>query len=134
MPRKKPKDFAKESKNMFRLWGKVKRGQSRGKKLGFPTANINLHNKMAQGVYVSKIKIKSQFFTALTFIGNATTFNEENYLAESYILNFDKDIYGEFISVYLLKKIRGNIKFKTANDLIKQMKKDEKQALEYFKQ
>lgn len=105
----------------------------RGKKLGFPTANVNLYKKIPEGIYVSKTKIGKSIYPGLTFIGIAKTFNEKKLHAETYILDFKKNIYDKWISVKLLKKIRGNKKFKSAEELVEQMKEDEKKARKYFK-
>lgn len=117
---------------MFRFWGKVKKGKGRGKDLGFPTANLNLHKKIPEGVYLSLTKINEKQIPSLTFIGSAKTFNEKKYQAESYLLDFSGSLYGKYISVNLFKKIRGNLKFKTVKDLINQMKEDKKAAEKFF--
>lgn len=117
----------------YKFWGKVRKHNQRGKKLGFPTANINLAKNIPEGIYVSFAKIENSTHPALTFIGKAKTFNEKRFQAEIYILNFKQDIYGKWLSVFLLKRIRGNKKFNSAQDLITQMQKDEKEAREYFK-
>lgn len=117
---------------MFRFRGKVRSHNRRGKSLGFPTANVDLHQKIPEGVYISKTKILNKKYNSLTFIGQVKTFNEQRYHSETYILDFDQNIYDKWISIELLKKIRGNIKFNSAKDLIKQMKEDEKQARNYF--
>lgn len=116
-----------------KFWGKVRKHQLRGHKLGFPTANINLSKKIPEGIYFSQTKIKNQKFCSLTFIGKAETFNEKKYHSETYILNFNKNIYGSWVTILLLKKIRKNKKFSSATKLIDQMKKDEQQAKKYFK-
>lgn len=118
---------------MYVFWGKVRRHNQRGKKLGFPTANINLAKNIPEGIYVSYTKIGNSVYPGLTFIGQARTFNEKSFQAETYILDFKQDIYGKWLSVKLLKRIRGNRKFNSAQDLIAQMKKDEKEAREYFR-
>lgn len=115
------------------LKGKVKQGKKRGKSLGFPTANINLHKKIAQGIYISEITLDKKIYPALTFVGNAKTFGEKQVMAENYLLNFKSNLYEKWISVRLLKKIRSNEKFKSVSDLTNQMKKDKKQAERYFK-
>lgn len=117
----------------MKFWGKVRRHNRRGKKLGFPTANINLHKKIAEGIYVSITKIGKSQFPGLTFIGKVKTFNEKIFHSETYILDFNQNIYGKWITVDLLKKIRENKKFKSVENLIKQMKKDEQMAREYFR-
>jgi len=117
---------------MDRFWGKVRKHNQRGKTLGFPTANINLKKKIPEGIYLSQTKIRKVLYPSLTFIGQAKTFSETKFLAETYILDFNNNIYHKWISVKLLKKIRNNQKFNSAKELIKQMKKDEEEARRYF--
>lgn len=116
----------------LKIWGKVRKHNQRGRKLGFSTANINLTQKIPDGIYISKTKIENNFYPSLTFIGIAKTFEEKKFHAETYILDFDKNIYGKWISVELIKKIRENMKFNTPEELIEQMKKDETEARAYF--
>jgi len=118
---------------MYKFWGKVKKHNQRGKKLGFPTTNVNLYKNIPEGIYVSRIKLNGQQFNSITFIGAAKTFGETKLSTETYILDFDKNLYGKWISVKLLKKLRENKKFSSADELINQMKKDEKAARKYFK-
>jgi riboflavin kinase/FMN adenylyltransferase len=115
------------------IWGKVRTGNKRGKSIGFPTANIALHVDIAEGVYLSEVTVSNKKFSSLTFVGAAKTFNEQKKMIESYILDFNKDVYGEWITIRLLKKIRGNIKFKSEKELIEQIKKDLIIAKEFFK-
>ncbi len=117
---------------MYTFWVKVRKNIQRGKKLGFPTANINLVKKIPEGIYISKSKIDGRIYPSLTFIGIAKTFNEKIFQAETYILDFKKDIYGKWVTIELLKKIRENKKFPSAQDLMIQMKKDEAAARKYF--
>lgn len=127
---------------MYKFWGKVRKHNQRGKKLGFPTANVNLHKQIPEGIYVSTASVegkkykqslkKLRFYKSITFIGIVKTFNERHFHSETYILDFDKNIYNVWITVELLKKIRSNKKFKNADELITQMKKDEKAARKYF--
>ena len=69
----------------------------------------------------------------MTFIGAAQTFNETTYQAETYVLDFDQDVYGESVTVSLLKKMRDNQKFDSEEALIKQMEDDEREARAFFK-
>ncbi len=117
----------------YKIWGKVRTGSQRGKKLGFPTANITLRKNIPEGIYISKTKIKNKYYPSLTFIGRAITFNETEFKAETYLLYFVENLYNTWISVSLIKKLRGNKKFDNAKDLIRQMDKDKKEAIEYFK-
>ena len=118
---------------MHKFWGKVKKHNQRGRKLGFPTANINLSKNIEEGIYISKTKIEHKLYPSLTFIGQAKTFNEKKFHAENYILDFNQKIYDQWISVNLLKKIRENKKFDSVKELVAQMREDEKKAREYLK-
>lgn len=119
---------------MYKFWGKVRKNNQRGRELGFPTANVNLRKKIPEGIYLSKTKAAGIISPSLAFIGTAKTFSEKKFHGEIYILNFNKNIYDQWISVKLLKKIRNNKKFNSVENLINQMKKDEAMAREYFKQ
>ena len=113
--------------------GIVVRGKNRGKKLGYPTANVLIEAIFKEGVYVSETTLDKNKLQSITFIGNAKTFNEQDYQSETYILDFNQDIYDQKIEVQLLKKIRDNQKFESADALILQMKKDEEEGRKYFK-
>lgn len=117
---------------MQKLWGKIRKGNQRGRELGFPTANILLHKVIPEGIYISEIRVENKLYPAVTFIGTAKTFNENKYQAETFILNFTKQIYDEWATVTLLKKIRDNKRFNSAQELINQMKLDIKAAEKYF--
>lgn len=112
--------------------GKVKKGKNRGKLLGFPTANIVLNKKIPEGIYASEVLINGKVYRSATFIGEAKTFGEKDYQGESYILDFNVNIYGKLIEVRLYKKIRDNKKFPSKEALIKQMKKDVEDVLAFF--
>lgn len=114
------------------FWGKVRAGKKRGRILGFPTANVRLRKKIPEGIYIAKTKIDSVWYPSLTFIGEAKTFHEDTYQAETFILSFHKNIYDKWISTRLLKKIRENKKFSSENQLVAEMKKDEKIAENFF--
>jgi riboflavin kinase/FMN adenylyltransferase len=121
-------------KPIHTLNGTVQDGNKRGKELGFPTINFPTEQFIDEGVYLSRTLFQNTWFNSLTFIGAAKTFDEKDYLAETYILDFNKDIYGETVTVTILKKLRGNTKFPSVIELIDQMKQDEKDAREFFSQ
>lgn len=110
----------------MKFWGKVSKYNQRGKKLGFPTANVNLRKAIPEGIYISKLKLNQSIYPSLTFIGQAR-------VAETYILDFNTNIYNQWITVRLIKKIRSNKKFDSTEELVKQMKEDEQVARKYFK-
>ena len=119
------------NKNL-KIKGIVAKGKQRGKLLGFPTANIRLIQSIPEGVYISQTIISSTSLPSLSFVGKAETFNEDDVKLETYIFNFDEDLYGKEIIVELIKKIRNSQKFQSKEKLIEQMEKDKKEALEYF--
>lgn len=118
---------------MHKFWGKVIRGKKRGMRLGFPTANIFLHKFISQGAYVSIAKIDKQWYKSVSFVGGAKTYGEERVFGETHIFDFNRDIYGKWISVRLLRKLRGNKKFSSTGELIENIKKDIQEADEYFR-
>lgn len=113
----------------MRFRGIVKKGSDRGKSLGFPTANVEPPKDLEDGLYVGL----ANDYPALIFVGANVTFNETDRRAEIYLLDFDEDIYGHEIEIKILKKLREPIKFASSEDLIEQMKEDEKVAREFFK-
>ncbi len=120
-------------KSLQTFRGKIVSGKNRGKQLGFPTANVPLHKKIPEGIYASQITIDQTIFNAVTFIGSAKTFDEKDYKSETYIFDFDQDIYDKRVTVKLFKKIRGNKKFDTEKELVKQMEKDVEEVKDLFK-
>ncbi|MBI2411025.1 MAG: riboflavin kinase [Candidatus Kerfeldbacteria bacterium] len=114
--------------------GIVRHGDGRGKPLGFPTANMRLHQPIPEGIYCAYATIDKRRYSAITFIGAAKTFHKTKRQAETYILDFDKNIYGKWLRVMLLKKLRGNKKFHSVQALIRAMRLDEKQARIFFSQ
>lgn len=117
---------------LFTLQTKVQKGHNRGKKLGFPTINSPIERSYADGIYVSQAIVAGKRYNALTFIGEAVTFNETDYLSETYLLDFSEDIYGQTVTVEVLKKLRDNQKFASEAELIKQMEEDKRQAEVFF--
>jgi len=117
----------------YEIEGKVIKGKSRGKSIGFPTANIQTNNEIVpSGVFITSVTINAKTFPSLTNVGINPTFDRHEANIESYIINFDKNLYGEKIKVNFLKKIRDEIKFSTPEELSAQIKKDLEVAKVYF--
>ncbi len=108
--------------------GKVMKNSGRGKKIGFPTANMEAPKDLENGLFLGLANTKP----ALIFIGANETFDETDRRVEVYILDFDGDLYGQTIEIEVHKKIRDVIKFESKGALIEQMKKDESEARKYF--
>ena len=112
------------------IHGTVVHGDKRGRTLGFPTANISLMNaKIAipqYGVYAGLVKAKGAWYKAMLNVGNNPTFDTEDIRLEAHLFGFDRNLYGETITVKLMEKIRDEIRFSSAEQLIRQMEKDKK--------
>ncbi len=123
-------NIAKANKFLGRNYsfiGTVIKGSSRGRKLGFPTANISLNDRYVIpkiGVYKTFTHVDNRRFLSLTNIGYNPTFNEKELKIETYILDFNKDIYGSIIKIEFVEFIRDDIKFNTVEELKNQMNKD----------
>lgn len=115
--------------------GTVVKGVGRGKKLGFPTANLitNQREKLipADGVYFAKVNLSKTEYYGLLYIGVRKTFNESERVIELYLINFpDQNLYGREIKVSILERLRDELKFETVAALEKQMQADLKLSLE----
>ena len=114
----------------YMISGTVVSGEKLGRKLGYPTANISLdHDYPLDGVYLTKTILDKKNYLSLTSIGDKPTFNGTEKLLEVFILDFDKDIYGEKLEICFLEEIRKQIKFNNQDELIKQMNEDYKYAI-----
>ena len=115
--------------------GTVIKGQSRGKNLGFPTANISCKNEIIpHGLYLSYTVSQGQRRPSLTNIGTSPTFGPSETHVESHIIDFNENLYGQSQKIQLLKKLRDEIEFRHPDKLVEQMKKDLAAARTYFKQ
>lgn len=111
--------------------GTVKRGDSLGRHLGFPTANVDPHHEVLppSGVYAVRIRLGEYSLKGVCYIGNKPTFKDKNEKGvEVYIFNFKKNIYSKDLEINFLQKIREEKKLKSSSSLIKQIKKDILQA------
>ncbi len=117
--------------------GTVIGGDKRGRELGYPTANIKLSSQdkllPAFGVYAVKIILGKENYIGLLSIGKRPTFyNEGDVVTEVYIFDFNREIYGEDVTIELVERLRGEEKFNSANELIDQMNKDKANGLKIF--
>lgn len=111
----------------FRLWGRVVSGVGRGRRLGFPTANLEVGPEYAlpnDGVYISQAHISNQSYPSLTNIGRRPTFGDDQRLVEVYLLDYQGDLYGQELEVDILKRLRDEKKFENAEELQRQIAKD----------
>ena len=105
----------------------VVHGDKRGRKLGFPTANLEIDDNRAMlpnGAYIVRVKIGKNFYSGIANIGDNPTFKVAKRRLEVFIDNFSGDIYGEEISVSFVKKIRDEKVFDSVEDLKLQLNED----------
>lgn len=112
----------------YSLNGFVVKGNQNGRKIGFPTANIQLpvHYKLIpqNGVYAVKVILKNKLYSGMLNIGYRPTFEGTNKSIEVHIFNFAEDIYGEEIEVQFINFIRHEQKFENPDALKLQLEKD----------
>lgn len=120
----------------FHLEGVVVKGEGRGKKIGFPTANIQISPDLivpGKGVYVTRTLYKRMVYNSVTNVGHNPTFKDtEQIHIETNLFDFENDIYGEKLEIEFLQKVRDERKFPTVNDLISQIKQDVEFAKSYL--
>mgnify|MGYP004593551501 FL=1 len=132
----KIKDANKMLGREYTISGKIVHGNALGRKIGYPTANLEIPNNIfipKMGVYSSLVKIGNgdKYYKALTFIG-VSNINKE-LRVESHILDFSKTIYGKKLTVMLLKYVRDNVKVNSIEEVKLLLKKDEYKVREFFK-
>lgn len=116
----------------YTLSAHVSHGFRNGHRLGFPTANLDM-DEVCQllpqiGVYATRVRIEGEceLHPAMTSVGTRPTFDGTRLSVETYILDFDADLYGRKIEVAFLKRIRGEKKFADLQQLRTQMADDER--------
>jgi len=116
--------------------GVIVRGDRRGHTIGFPTANLKPKNRVIPrfGVYATATLIDGVWRRSITNIGVRPTFEKDSEPSiETYIFDFDGDLYGDVLRVRFLHRIRDERKFNGIEELKAQIEKDSKRALNYFK-
>ncbi len=115
--------------------GVIVRGDRRGHTIGFPTANLHPQNRVIPkyGVYATAVLIDGVWRRSITNIGVRPTFGVDTEPSiESYIFDFDGELYGDVLRVRFLHRIRDERKFNGINELKAQIERDTKRALNYF--
>ena len=115
----------------YSLEGKVIHGKKLGRTIGFPTANLEIDKSKcipAKGVYYTNVSIKGKIFKGITSVGHNPTVNGKELTIETYILDFNEDIYGQNITLYFINKIREEIKFNGLEELVNQLNVDKSYA------
>lgn len=127
------KKYQRLTGRYFSLRGKVVAGVHRGGGLGFPTANLNINKGHAippDGVYCGLAHINGKVYRTVTNIGSNPTFNATERTIESFLLDYKGDLYGHTLSVDFVSRLRDEKKFKSIDELKKQVANDVKRGRE----
>jgi riboflavin kinase/FMN adenylyltransferase len=112
----------------FRVRGEVVQGAQRGRDLGFPTANIVPDLELvypAHGIYACRV---GEHLAAVS-VGVRPTFGDDlQLLVEAYLLDFDGDLYGQVLTIEFIARLRGELRFDSAEALIERMRADVQQV------
>ena len=115
-------------KRNWSIHGMVQVGRKMGRKIGFPTCNIDIKDYVLpkKGVYSVKVKIdnREKTYNGIANLGYRPTFNQKKILLEVNIFNFSENLYYKKLKVEFIKFIRGEKKFKNINQLKKQIVRD----------
>jgi len=119
----------------YRMCGRVAHGDKIGRTLGIPTANIHLHRKQTpvSGIFVVELfGLAGEPLPGVASVGTRPTVNGTRPLLEVHLLDFDGDLYGAYVSVNFLLKLRDEKRFDTVEEMRRQILVDIEQAHEYF--
>ena len=121
----------------YTMCGRVAHGDKRGRSIGFPTANIYLHRQSSPlyGVYAVHFRCLGKDrgeFNGVANLGQRPTFDGTRTILEVHILDFDQDIYGQYVEVTFLHKIREEQRFDSFETLVAQINRDVEQARGFF--
>lgn len=111
----------------YSVSGEVIHGMKRGRKLGYPTANLAVPDEKIipqSGVYAGWVYLNDERYMAATNVGYSPTFGNKAITVEAYILDFDRDIYGEQLTFTFERYLRPEMKFGGLDALITQMQQD----------
>lgn len=115
--------------------GKVVTGKKLGRTIGYPTVNLKISSNMTiirSGVYVTETLRKGRVYCSVTNVGFNPTFNQNNFNLETYILDFDEDLYDEMIRIRFLHRIRDELKLDSVEALKNWIANDVSFARTYF--
>ena len=119
----------------FMLTGTIAKGKGLGRKMSFPTANLNINDPYKiipqNGVYIVESNIEDKKVYGMMNIGFNPTVNGTSKSIEVHFFNLDKDLYGKKIQIGFLSRLRDEQKFDSVNELKIQLEKDKKSALNY---
>lgn len=111
----------------YRMSGKVIKGQRLGRSLGFPTANVNLNRRLSpvMGIFAVRVAgLGPEPLDGVASVGTRPTFMGTEPVLEVHLFDFDRDIYGTYIHVDFIARLRSEEKFDDVRELVEQMHRD----------
>jgi riboflavin kinase/FMN adenylyltransferase len=110
------------------ITGVVMIGMHRGALLGYPTINMVVDDTVPEGVYASMVYVDGLWRQSMSFVGAAVTFDQTKKQLETYIFDFNDQLYGRKLELKLVKWLRSGKRFANSNLLRQQMALDARQA------
>lgn len=127
------RDAARYLGRYYSLGGRVIRGEGRGTELGWPTANLPIPGDRVvppDGVYATTTAVKGEVLKSVSYIGRRPTFAEGVRMLEVHVLDMKRSLYDEELKVNFIERLRGDQKFSTVTELVRQMEFDANLARE----
>lgn len=120
----------------WQVEGVVESGAGRGKGLGFPTANIRLTEgqRLGHGIYAVRVQVNDVWHRGAAYLGTRPTFDSGPPLLETFLFDFDGNLYGQRIKVEFVDFVRADAKFRSGVDLATQMEADCERARQILKE
>jgi riboflavin kinase/FMN adenylyltransferase len=120
----------------FSIDGRIKEGEKRGRKLGFPTANLDTNWEIfpKRGVYITWTCLEGERFRSITNVGLRPTFGENQLLIETHIIDFKGDVYGKMMRIKFIDRLRDERRFESIDALVAQISRDVERAKEIFEE
>ena len=111
----------------YSMSGRVVHGGKRGRDIGFPTINVNLHRLRAplNGIYAAEVRgLADGPLSAVAYIGTRSLIGDPNYILEAHVFDYDDDCYGRYISVDFVQNVRDEMHFESFEALREQIARD----------
>ncbi len=107
--------------------GRVVHGQHRGREMGFPTANLDLHRRASplHGIFAVRVNgVGPQSRPAIAYVGNRPIIENSRWVLEVHLFDFEQDLYGRYIEVEFVQKVRDDLPFTDFDTLARQIAND----------
>jgi riboflavin kinase/FMN adenylyltransferase len=114
----------------YAVSGRVEKGFQRGRSIGFPTANLRPRTGflLPNGVYAVRVEVEGQKVPGVANVGMNPTFGNDKRTIEAHLFNFSADLYGKRLQVEFVDYLRGERKFPSVQELVRQIQEDAQRA------